>query len=56
MPWFQVLLKDVVNILQQLKGIVKILTEEELPEWRHRQQLACIGSPVSTCVFHLQKW
>lgn len=32
------------------------LTEEELPQWKRRQQMACIGSRADTSLDHLQKW
>ncbi|KAI9535046.1 hypothetical protein NQZ68_007134 [Dissostichus eleginoides] len=52
----QVVLQEIVNILNLAQPIVATLTEMELPEWRLRQQLACIGSPADTCLDHLQKW
>ncbi|KAF3842771.1 hypothetical protein F7725_001620 [Dissostichus mawsoni] len=52
----QVVLQEIVNILNLAQPIVATLTEVELPEWRLRQQLACIGSPANTCLDHLQKW
>lgn len=50
------LLQQIVNILQLAGEIVATLTEVELPQWKRRQQVACIGSPVDTCLDHLQKW
>ncbi|XP_068186326.1 signal transducer and activator of transcription 4 [Antennarius striatus] len=51
------------NILQQIWEILKLaedimatLINEALPDWKRRQQLACIGSPVTTCLVLLQKW
>uniref|UniRef100_A0A7N6B8E7 Signal transducer and activator of transcription n=1 Tax=Anabas testudineus TaxID=64144 RepID=A0A7N6B8E7_ANATE len=32
------------------------LISEELPEWKQRQQIACIGGPPNACVDHLQNW
>lgn len=52
----QMLLQQIVNIFKVAEEIVVTLTNEELPQWKRRQQLACIGSPVDTCLDHLQKW
>ncbi|XP_063069833.1 signal transducer and activator of transcription 1-like [Engraulis encrasicolus] len=32
------------------------LISKELPEWRRRQQVACIGGPNNTCLDQLQSW
>ncbi|XP_070694438.1 signal transducer and activator of transcription 4 [Pempheris klunzingeri] len=52
----QMVLQQIVNILKLADQIVMTLTDVELPEWKRRQQMACIGSPVDTCLDHLQKW
>ncbi|XP_029315529.1 signal transducer and activator of transcription 1-alpha/beta-like [Cottoperca gobio] len=52
----QMVLQQIVNILELAQPIVATLTDMELPEWKRRQQLACIGSPVDICLDHLQKW
>ncbi|XP_026231860.1 signal transducer and activator of transcription 1-alpha/beta-like isoform X2 [Anabas testudineus] len=52
----EVLLQQIVNILKQAEQIVTVLTDVQLPEWKRRQQMACIGCPVDTCLDHLQKW
>lgn len=52
----QMLVQEIMSILKLAEEIVVTLTDEELPEWKRRQQLACIGSPVDTCLNHLQKW
>lgn len=36
--------------------LVAALTDRALPQWKRRQQLACIGSPEDTDLKHLQKW
>uniref|UniRef100_A0A4W6BNW3 STAT transcription factor protein interaction domain-containing protein n=1 Tax=Lates calcarifer TaxID=8187 RepID=A0A4W6BNW3_LATCA len=46
----------IVDILNQAEQIVAALTDVELPEWKHRQQLACIGGPVDTSLDHLEEW
>ncbi|XP_070770333.1 signal transducer and activator of transcription 1-alpha/beta-like [Enoplosus armatus] len=52
----QMVLQLIVNILTLAQQTVATLTDVELPEWKRRQQLACIGGPVDTCLDHLQKW
>lgn len=52
----QMVLQQIVNILNLAQQIVATLTDVELPEWKRRQQMACIGSPVDTRLDHLQKW
>ncbi len=52
----QMLLQQIVNILKVAKEVVLTLINVELPEWKHRQQMACIGSPVDVSLNHLQKW
>ncbi|XP_037543107.1 signal transducer and activator of transcription 1-alpha/beta-like [Nematolebias whitei] len=52
----QTVLQQLVNILNEMAQTVATLTNEELPEWKRRQQLSCIGSPVDTSLELLQKW
>ncbi|XP_072252610.1 signal transducer and activator of transcription 1b [Leuresthes tenuis] len=52
----QTVLQLLVNISNKAAQIIATLTDVELPEWKRRQQLACIGSPTDTCLEHLQKW
>ncbi|XP_018552164.1 signal transducer and activator of transcription 1-alpha/beta isoform X2 [Lates calcarifer] len=52
----QMVLQQIVDILNQAEQIVAALTDVELPEWKHRQQLACIGGPVDTSLDHLEEW
>uniref|UniRef100_A0AAY4EEE6 Signal transducer and activator of transcription n=1 Tax=Denticeps clupeoides TaxID=299321 RepID=A0AAY4EEE6_9TELE len=44
---------DALNLMEQIK---MILIVKELPEWKRRQQLACIGGPPNTCLDQLQTW
>lgn len=46
-------LTDLLNIIHTL---LADLINEELPEWRQRQQIACIGGPPNACVDQLQNW
>uniref|UniRef100_A0A3B4AV70 Signal transducer and activator of transcription n=1 Tax=Periophthalmus magnuspinnatus TaxID=409849 RepID=A0A3B4AV70_9GOBI len=52
--------QDVVAKLGELlslsQGLVGDLVSEELPEWKQRQQIACIGGPPNACVDQLQNW
>lgn len=43
-----------VNLAEHI--VVDALIAVELPKWKLRQQMACIGSPVSTCLERLQMW
>uniref|UniRef100_A0A672FRJ4 STAT transcription factor protein interaction domain-containing protein n=1 Tax=Salarias fasciatus TaxID=181472 RepID=A0A672FRJ4_SALFA len=51
-----VVLGQVMHILKEMEQMLNTLIGEELPMWKRRQQLACIGSPVNTDLHHLQKW
>ncbi|XP_029942188.1 signal transducer and activator of transcription 1a isoform X2 [Salarias fasciatus] len=46
-------LTDLLNVTQALQSD---LINEELPEWKQRQQTACIGGPPNACVDQLQNW
>ncbi|XP_035005834.1 signal transducer and activator of transcription 1-alpha/beta isoform X1 [Hippoglossus stenolepis] len=46
-------LTDLLNVTQAL---LSNLISEELPEWKQRQQIACIGGPPNACVDQLQNW
>ncbi|XP_070786651.1 signal transducer and activator of transcription 1a isoform X2 [Enoplosus armatus] len=46
-------LTDLLNVSQAL---LSDLISEELPEWKQRQQIACIGGPPNACVDQLQNW
>ncbi|KAM4730621.1 signal transducer and activator of transcription 1-like isoform 2-T2 [Anableps anableps] len=52
----EVVLQHLVAILNQAYHITTALTSVELPEWKRRQQLACIGSLQDTSLELLQKW
>ncbi|XP_077393748.1 signal transducer and activator of transcription 4 [Festucalex cinctus] len=47
--------QQICSVLKMAGDVVETLTTVELPEWKRRQQLACIGSPVDTCLDYLQK-
>uniref|UniRef100_UPI0037E8F655 signal transducer and activator of transcription 1a isoform X1 n=1 Tax=Semicossyphus pulcher TaxID=241346 RepID=UPI0037E8F655 len=46
-------LSDLLNVTMAL---LSDLISEELPEWKLRQQIACIGGPPNACVDQLQNW
>ncbi|KAM7049741.1 signal transducer and activator of transcription 1-alpha/beta isoform 2-T2 [Acridotheres tristis] len=52
--------KEVVNKIVQLLQITEhtqaALINDELVEWKHRQQTACIGGPPNACLDRLQNW
>lgn len=53
-------LQEVVNKIVQLLNTTEhtqsALINEELVEWKHRQQTACIGGPPNACLDQLQNW
>lgn len=52
----QRLLQQMETMLILAQELVATLTDGALPQWKRRQQLACIGSPQDTDLKHLQKW
>nr|XP_046259973.1 signal transducer and activator of transcription 1-alpha/beta-like isoform X2 [Scatophagus argus] len=52
----QMLLQQLAHILNTAGEIVPTLTGVELPEWKRRQQMACLGNPVDTSLDLLEKW
>ncbi|NWR70661.1 STAT1 protein, partial [Centropus unirufus] len=52
--------KEVVNKIVQLLNTTEhtqsALINEELVDWKHRQQTACIGGPPNACLDQLQNW
>ncbi|NXB09094.1 STAT1 protein, partial [Cnemophilus loriae] len=52
--------KEVVNKIIQLlhntEHTQTALINDELVEWKHRQQTACIGGPPNACLDQLQNW
>ncbi|XP_056322050.1 signal transducer and activator of transcription 1-like [Danio aesculapii] len=52
----EVVMKDIANALTLAEQIQFTLITEELPEWKKRQQMACIGGPHNTCLDQLQNW
>ncbi|XP_074071580.1 signal transducer and activator of transcription 1-alpha/beta [Macrotis lagotis] len=52
--------KEVVNKIIDLLNVTEltqnVLLNEELVEWKQRQQSACIGGPPNACLDQLQNW
>ncbi|NWX34057.1 STAT1 protein, partial [Notiomystis cincta] len=46
----------IVQLLQSTEHTQTALINEELVEWKHRQQTACIGGPPNACLDQLQNW
>uniref|UniRef100_A0A8C7XS35 Signal transducer and activator of transcription n=1 Tax=Oryzias sinensis TaxID=183150 RepID=A0A8C7XS35_9TELE len=44
------------DLLTVIHALLTDLISEELPEWKQRQQIACIGGPPNACVDQLQNW
>nr|XP_021334294.1 signal transducer and activator of transcription 1b isoform X3 [Danio rerio] len=52
----EVVMKEISNVLTLAEQIQFTLITEELPEWKKRQQMACIGGPPNACLDQLQNW
>ncbi|XP_046701959.1 signal transducer and activator of transcription 1-like [Silurus meridionalis] len=52
----QAVVKEVLNALNLADLTENKLISEKLPEWKQRQQMACIGGPPNACLDQLQNW
>ncbi|XP_055734934.1 signal transducer and activator of transcription 1-alpha/beta-like [Salvelinus fontinalis] len=52
----EVVVHQIADILNLAGQIQYTLVTEEIPEWKHRQQIACIGGPPNACLDQLQTW
>ncbi|XP_014028511.2 signal transducer and activator of transcription 1-alpha/beta isoform X1 [Salmo salar] len=52
----EVVVHQITDILNLAEQIQCTLVMEEIPEWKHRQQIACIGGPPNACLDQLQTW
>ncbi|KAK7938813.1 hypothetical protein WMY93_002139 [Mugilogobius chulae] len=52
----QVIFDQIVRSVNLSAFVVKSLISEELPEWKRKQQMSCIGKPVNTSLELLEKW
>uniref|UniRef100_A0A8C6XGT1 Signal transducer and activator of transcription n=1 Tax=Naja naja TaxID=35670 RepID=A0A8C6XGT1_NAJNA len=46
----------IATSLPVIENTQNALITEELVEWKHRQQMACIGGPPNACLDQLQNW
>ncbi|XP_054640542.1 signal transducer and activator of transcription 1-alpha/beta-like isoform X2 [Dunckerocampus dactyliophorus] len=44
------------ELLNVTRALLSDLISAELPEWKRRQQIACIGGPSNACLGQLQNW
>ncbi|XP_078080159.1 signal transducer and activator of transcription 3 [Mustelus asterias] len=47
---------DLAALLSTMEFVQKTLTDEELADWKRRQQIACIGGPPNICLDRLENW
>nr|XP_046218712.1 signal transducer and activator of transcription 1-alpha/beta-like [Oncorhynchus gorbuscha] len=52
----EVVVNQIAYILNLAEQIQYTLVTGEIPEWKHRQQIACIGGPPNACLDQLQTW
>ncbi|XP_056093748.1 signal transducer and activator of transcription 1-like, partial [Rhinichthys klamathensis goyatoka] len=52
----EVVIKEMANVLTLAEQIQLTLISDELPEWKKRQQMACMGGPPNPCLDQLQSW
>uniref|UniRef100_A0A4W4HKB1 Signal transducer and activator of transcription n=1 Tax=Electrophorus electricus TaxID=8005 RepID=A0A4W4HKB1_ELEEL len=51
-----VVVTELTRVLKLADQIQFTLISVELPEWKQRQQMACIGGPPNACLDQLQSW
>uniref|UniRef100_A0A673G8Z9 Signal transducer and activator of transcription n=1 Tax=Sinocyclocheilus rhinocerous TaxID=307959 RepID=A0A673G8Z9_9TELE len=49
-------LTEMAGLLSAMDFVQKNLTDEELADWKRRQQIACIGGPPNICLDRLETW
>ncbi|KPP78955.1 signal transducer and activator of transcription 3-like [Scleropages formosus] len=47
---------DMGGLLSAMEFVQKNLLDEELADWKRRQQIACIGGPPKICLDRLETW
>ncbi|XP_072542335.1 signal transducer and activator of transcription 4 [Salminus brasiliensis] len=52
----EVVVHELVSSLKLVDQIEFTLISVEVPEWKQRQQMACIGGPPNACLDQLQSW
>uniref|UniRef100_A0A4W5Q8C9 Signal transducer and activator of transcription n=1 Tax=Hucho hucho TaxID=62062 RepID=A0A4W5Q8C9_9TELE len=53
--WHEVV-GQLAEVLNMAEAVQSDLISEELPEWKKRQQISCIGGPPNACLDQLQNW
>ncbi|XP_068926286.1 signal transducer and activator of transcription 1-alpha/beta isoform X2 [Petaurus breviceps papuanus] len=48
--------QKIIDLLNETELTQNVLLNEELVEWKQRQQCACIGGPPNACLDQLQSW
>ena len=49
-------MSELAGLLSAMEYVQKTLTDEELADWKRRQQIACIGGPPNICLDRLENW
>uniref|UniRef100_A0A8C5QF80 Signal transducer and activator of transcription n=1 Tax=Leptobrachium leishanense TaxID=445787 RepID=A0A8C5QF80_9ANUR len=52
----KIIVYQIAELLNAIEYTQNILINEELVEWKRRQQIACIGGPPNACLDQLQNW
>ncbi|KTF80034.1 hypothetical protein cypCar_00029051 [Cyprinus carpio] len=52
----QQIVTEMAGLLSAMDFVQKNLTDEELADWKRRQQIACIGGPPNICLDRLETW
>lgn len=52
----QSIVSELAGLLSAMEYVQKTLTDEELADWKRRQQIACIGGPPNICLDRLENW
>ncbi|MBN3292182.1 STAT3 protein, partial [Polypterus senegalus] len=47
---------EMAGLLSAMDFVQKTLTDDELADWKRRQQIACIGGPPNICLDRLETW
>ncbi|XP_033913772.1 signal transducer and activator of transcription 3 isoform X2 [Acipenser ruthenus] len=47
---------EMAGLLSAMDFVQKTLTDDELADWKRRQQIACIGGPPNICLDRLENW
>lgn len=56
LPLLQEIIHKIRELLNSIELTQNTLINDELVEWKRRQQSACIGGPPNACLDQLQSW